>query len=297
MPMGRSDIRLMMDQTADSVRILQHFRFFLGGALYQGKAATGSARPTVRWQVVGSKVAKAAAALGSIPSMKQAQLLIAAQGNVAKAERVRVQGELTQFKQRHHVPDQLSESLWPYFAGFFDAEGAVIVHSIHAGLRLKLDQVNPWMLVHLLRLLHENHLFGWKVYHRDNCSSLVCNTLKDCKQTLKLLLANGLLVKKKQAELALSLSAENHLEIREAISSLNGFQARYRRLDTDSIARAQEIHRLQSRLHRLSEPEYGSLLSKLDELRVEHKLQKLISRCDLIRKDMRQALRRGGRVV
>lgn len=39
------------------------------------------------------------------------------------------------------------------------------------------------------------------------------------------------------------------------------------------------------------------MLSQLEELRAEHKLQKLISHCHLLRKDMRQSLREGGRVV
>ena len=78
-------VRLAMDQSADSAGILLHFRSLLGGGIYRSRAATGSAKAAVRWDVVGSKMTSAAAALGSVPSMKQAQLLIAAKGMWGKA--------------------------------------------------------------------------------------------------------------------------------------------------------------------------------------------------------------------
>ena len=183
------------------------------------------------------------------------------------------------------------------FAGFFDAEGCIIVHPSCAGLQLKLKQVSPCMPLALLRFLHETQLPRWSLYHYASHAALVCPNLMECKKTLEQLLANGLLVKRKQAELALSLTAENQLCIREAISSLNGLQGHYKRLDSDGVVRAREIQRLQTRLHRLAGREHASLLSQLEELRAEHRLQKLISRCDLLGKDMRRSLRQGGRVV
>ena len=113
---------------------------------------------------------------------------------------------------------------------------------------------------------------------------------------MELLLAHSLLVKRKQAELALTLTAENHLEVRDAISSLNGLQGRYQRLDSEGVARAREIDTLRKRLRRMPGPDSGPLHSQLQELCAEHKLQKLISRCNLLRKDMRQSLRPGGQV-
>ena len=114
---------------------------------------------------------------------------------------------------------------------------------------------------------------------------------------MELLLANGLLVKRKQAELALSITAENHLGIRDAISSLKGLQGRYQRLDSAGITRGREIQRLRERLRNNFGPEHASLLSQIEELRAEHNLQKLVSRCDLLRKDMRRCLSEGGQVL
>ena len=240
----------------------------------------------------------AAATLSKVPSMKQAQLLIAARASVVpRSDRARVGKELKMLKQPQHQPDGASQCSWPYFAGFFDAEGCTSVRPSCAGLQLRLDQVNPCMPLELLRFLHENQLSQWSLYHYASHCVLVCSNLMECKKTLEQLHANGLLVKRKQAELALSLAAENHLQIRDAIPSLKGLQGGYQRLDFAGVTRAQEIKRLQTRLRQLAGPERASLLSQLDHLRAEHNLQKLISRCDLLRKDMRRSLRQGGRVV
>ena len=290
-------IKLMIGQNVDSAEVLLHFRTLLGGSVGRHCASTGSRKAMVQWRVYGSKMTAASETLGRVPSMKQAQLTIAMRGVVANNNRVSVARHLQTFKQSHHVPDQWSECSWPYFAGFFDAEGAIMVHPTRAGLCLEVWQVNPCVLARLLHFLFECGLKAWSLHHRVSSSVLVCNKLPDIQQTLELLLANGLLVKRKQAELALTLSADNHLQVRDAISSLNGLQGRYKRLDSAGVARAREIRRLKDRLRKISGPEHATMLSQLHELRAEHKLQKLISRSDLLRKDMRQSLRQGGQVI
>ena len=291
------DVMLLIGQNVDSAEVLLHFRSLLGGSVSRQSVSTGSKKAMLVWRVCGSKMTAAAEKLSRVPSMKQAQLLIAAKRNVPKSDRARVVQCLQLLKQRQHVPDQWSECSWPYFAGFFDAEGTIIVHPTCAGLRLEIGQVNPCVLEHLLRFLLERGFKAWTLYHRVSNSVLLCERRPDPKQTLELLLANGLLVKRKQAELALTLSADNQLQIRAAISSLNGLQGRYKRLDSAGVARAREIRRVQCRVHRLSGPEHATMLSQLHELRAVQRLQKLISRCDLLRKDMRQSLRQGGQVV
>ena len=290
-------VQLVISQNVDSAVVLLHFRSLLGGGICRQSAPTGSKKAKVQWWVYGSKMTAAAKTLSRVPSMKQKQLLNAVQGTVSNNNRARVARDMQTFKQSHHVPDQWSECSWRYFAGFFDAEGTIIVCPTRAGLRLETWQVNSCVLEHLLRFLHENGLKAWTLYHWRSASALVCTRLSDAKQTLERLLANGLLVKRRQAELALTLAADNHLQIRDAISSLSGLQGRYQRLDTAGVVRAREIKRLQMRLRYISGPEHASLLSQIEELRTEHNLRKLISRCDLLRKDMRRCLRQGGQVV
>ena len=206
-------VQLVISQNVDSAEVLLHFRSLLGGSVSRHSAGTGSKKATVKWHVHGSKMIATAETLSSVPSMKQAQLLMAKQGYIAVKDRVRVAECLQVLKQRHHVPDQWRECTWPYFASFFDAEGTIVVSSTHVGLRLEVGQVNPCVLDHILYFLHEGKLKGWALHHWDSHSALVCQKLPDIKQTLELLLASGLLVKRKQAELALSLTAENHLQI------------------------------------------------------------------------------------
>ena len=252
------------------------------------------------WSVCGAKMTDAAATLSKVPSMKQAQLLIAARASkIAKGDRARVGKELKMLKQPQHQPDQSARCLWRYFAGFFDAEGSILVRSHCVGLQLEVRQVNPSMLVDLLHFLHDNQLRTWSLHDKTSSSALICTYLQDCKQTLELLLSNGLLVKRQQAELALSLTAANHLQIRDAISSLNGLQGRYQRLDADGIARAAEIRKLRGRLrHRASLGlECASMQCQLEELCSRHAMKNIIARCKLLRNDMRQALRKGGQVA
>lgn len=133
--------------------------------------------------------------------------------------------------------------------------------------------------------------------HYPSCSRVWCTNLDDCKQTLKLLLANGLCMKARQARLALNLTTHNHLEVREAVSSLSGLQKCYNFLDSEGVARAKEINRLQQRVRqakRIPGGEKASLQHQLNVLQKEHKLQNLISECDLRRKDICAALREGG---
>ena len=290
-------VKLAVSQNVDSADVLLRFRSLLGGGVGLLASATGTSKATLKWHVTGYKMTAAADVLSTVPSMKQAQLLIAAKGRVAAPDIPLVHKELKLLKQKEHVPHHPHECSWSYFAGFFDAEGCISVRPLNVGLQLRMDQVNPCVPVHLLGFLHERQLRTWSLYHRATCSSLVCSNLQDCRKTLELLLEYGLLVKRQQAELALSLAAENHLQIRDTISSLNGLQSRYKRLDTHGIARAREIQRLQRRLRYSSGQEHANMLSRVEELRVEHHLKTLISQCHLLGRDLRLSLREGGEVI
>ena len=291
-------VSLQVKQNVDSADVLLHFRALLGGGVYKTASATGSRKAILRWNVSGTRMQEAAAALSTTASMKRAQLQIASAGNVALKDRPFVEQKLHAFKQRHHVPRPLPNCSWPYFAGFFDAEGSIHVSSGRC-LRLQLSQVNPCILGQLRHFLHQSQFQSWSLYHYAHGSVLICCNAAESKESLKRLLENGLLVKRPQAELALNLSAENHLEIRDAISALNGWQMRYQRLDKEGIARSTEIQRLQRRMRRRvpSGVEYSSLQHQLGDLRSAHALQNIISHCNLLRKHMRGALREGGQVT
>ena len=298
--MDKGQLKLSIGQTVDSAKVLLHFRSLLGGAVSRQSASTGSMKAAVQWQVYGSKMIAAAETLRRVPSMKQAQLLIAQQGTVCESDMKMVSEELRRLKQRNYVPQQLPQCSWPYFAGFFDAEGSIHIKANAATSALEIKQNNPCVLLHLQQFLHRAGLQSWRLHHYKRDSKLVCTELDGRKRTLKLLLAHGLRMKAEQARLALTLTTENHLEIREAIMMLSGNQNRYNCLDSAGVARAKKIKGLRDRIGRCDlscQEDKDVLEGELEELRKEHKLKTLISQCILLRKDIRRALREGGSYI
>ena len=284
---------LQMSQNIDSAHVLLHYRELLGGGISRHRIGTGKTKAALQWHVSGSKMRHVAALLGQIPSMKQAQLKIAAGGKIAGPRRERIGEQLFQLKQKDHIAKKL-KCTWAYFAGFFDAEGSVSVTPLIAGLKLDVAQVNPFVLERLLGFLHDSRLDRWWLRHGEKCAQLVSTDLATSKQTLKHLLDHGLLLKKKQAQVALSLNTANHQQVREAVMNLNGWQKKYNRLDEEGLSRAKEIKALQIKSSRstcLKEQEL--LQDTIQVLREEHVFQKLVSKCHLMRKDIRKMLSEG----
>ena len=190
------------------------------------------------------------------------------------------------------------ECSWPYFAGFFDAEGSITVPGTYIGLHLAVAQNNPFVLKELHSFLHKHGLKRWTLLSQsEGPCRLVCTDLATCKLTLQRLLDAGIDLKQKQAALALSLMADNHKQVREDMLALNGLQNKYKRLDDEGIKRAKEIRRLGQSWNRASSQERELLQVKLEGLREEHKLQNLVTKCMRLRQNIRQSLREGGAVL
>ena len=294
---GNGEIHLHIGQSIDSAHVLLHYRELLGGGICKQTNGTGKQKAMLLWQVYGSKMRHVAALLGQIPSMKQAQLKIAGGGNIEGLRREKIGKQLSQLKQKDHVAKTL-KCTWAYFAGFFDAEGSVSVSPVSVGLKLNAKQNNPFVLKRLLEFLHVSKLNSWRLLQDQNCHELVCTNLATSKQTLKHLLDHGLLVKQKQAQLALCLNAANHKKVREAVMELNGWQAKYDRLDEEGVCRAKELESLRAKMRRSSCAKEQELLQgEIQELREEHMFQKLVSKCHLMRKDIRKMLSEGAFVT
>lgn len=293
----RGEIFLQITQSIESAEVLFRFRELLGGGIYKERNGTGKRQAKLRWQVWGSKMRHVAALLGQIPSMKQAQLKIAAGGNIEGPCRERIGEQLFQLKQKDHIAKTLKCS-WAYFAGFFDAEGSVTVIYSWVGLKLAVSQMNPFVLERLLEFLHNSKLSSWRLVQDQICSELVCTDLATSKQTLKRLLDHGLLVKQKQAQFALSLNATNQKKVREAVMELNGWQKKYNRLDEEGVCRAKELKSLLAKMRTSSCTKEQELLQcEIQDLREEHMFQKLVTKCHLMRKDIRKLLGEGAFVT
>lgn len=79
-----------------------------------------------------------------------------------------------------------------YFAGFFDAEGSIILRCVNGhrlGLRLKLDQVKPEILQRLHRQLNQGHL---RSSNRGKAYTLVIYAARDLAILLPRLIPNSL---------------------------------------------------------------------------------------------------------
>ena len=286
-------IRLGVTQSIESAEVLFQYRKLLGGGICKQSNGTGKRKAMLQWQVSGWNMRHVAALLGQIPSMKQAQLIIAAGGNIAGPRRERIGEQLFHLKQEDHIAKML-KCTWAYFAGFFDAEGSVTVTPLSVGLKLQAKQLNPFVLQRLLGFLHDSGLDRWWLRHDAKSAQLVSSDLATSKQTLKHLLDHGLLVKQKQAQLALSLNTANHQQVREAVMNLNGWQKKYNRLDEEGLIRAKEINALQIKSSRSTCLKKQELLQDtIQVLREEHVFQKLVSKCHLIRKDIRKMLSEG----
>jgi len=297
MKSGNGEVQLKIGQNIDSADVLLHYRELLGGGISNHAIGTGKQKAMLVWQVFGSKLRHVAALLGQIPSMKQAQLKIAAGGNIEGPRRERIGEQLLQLKQKDHVAKEL-ECTWGYFSGFFDAEGSVTVTPLSVGLKLTVKQINPFVLKRLLEFLHDSRLDSWRLLQDQNYAELICTDLATSKQTLKHLLDHGLLVKQKQAQLALSLNAANHKKVRETVMELNGWQAKYSRLDEEGVRRAKELKSLRAKMRSSSCTKEQELLQcEIKELQEEHMFQKLVTKCHLMRKDIRKLLGEGAFVT
>ena len=293
---GKRHVMLQIGQNVDSASVLLQYRNCFGGGIGISKQATGRNKGALKWQISGETARDAAVLLSGIPSMKQAQLRVAASGPFDASHHHQVAEQLRIMKRKDHVPKSLSIS-WAYFAGLFDADGCIFVPSRGGFLQLEVVQVNPHVLERIKYFLYQQGLH-WHLYNYSARAILKCTTEAVCKQTLELLLKAGLYVKKEQAELALTITSTNRWEIREAISQLKGHQGRYRRQDLEGLDLANQITNMRARLKRAtSKHAKESLEEELETLCQAREHQKLVSKATALRRGLRKLVEDGASIM
>ena len=311
MKKANGEIRLIVTQAIERAEILVRFREALGGCVYREKEATAFHSACLRWQAGGRAAQQAASVLSRVPSMKQAQLQIAADtsgGMVPADDRKHVADSLALLKAPSYSPLQgTPKCTWPYLAGFFDAEGSITIRSLHCSIYLAISQVNPFVLHQLLFFLQREGFEHWNLYHdKRGASRLSCTHFADAKSFLGQLLSNRLELKRLQAEATVTLTPENHSNIRDFVSMLNGLQGFYQRLDESGIEKSKEIQRQQTKIRRLRNQGYTedcntALLelaaAELQKLKEERVLCKAMSRCDKLRRQARKLLGQGATLM
>jgi len=236
--------------------------------------------------------------------MKSAQLKQVLEGNICRDRRNKVVKALLHLKAHTHKPGHgTGACTWPYFAGLFDAEGSITVQARSHSIALIVSQTNPYILRVTLAFLENEGLSNWNLYKLPAGSyQLACKHLDAAKASLKKLLSRGLSLKRPQAEHCLVLTEKNHAETREAVSQLNGQQNFYSRLDEAGIERSKAINNLGAKLFRLRQGRSKekdneitvAIEAQIKELREEHQLGKLQSRCTKLRFQLRKVLSEGG---
>lgn len=292
---GKKGVQLQVDQNIDSARVLLCFHSVFGGGIYLSHHGTGRTKVALKWALSSAKVSAAADLLASMPSMKQAQLEIASRGKSLLADVSTHSQVLDALKSKDHRPAGL-ECSWAYFAGFFDADGCIRVRATDVGLVLSVSQKNQFILSSVHDFLQRQglacHLYASKSYFELRCAELAC-----CKQILKQLLLNGLDVKKKQAQLALTLTAANHAQLREQLSKLKGHQGRYQRLDEAGMNRAKAILKMRYKLRKpTSQQAKAEMEDELQALLQEHSREKLLCKARMLKLDIRKLLREGATI-
>ena len=289
---------LQISQSIHQASILLRFRDMIGGGVYRERDATGVASASLRWQARGCAVTFAATALSTSPSMKQAQLQIAAQGPVCTMRRTEVHRKLKALKHASFRPAAWLPCSWSYFAGFFDAEGSIVVHPFQTSLALSIVQINPYILHCLAVFLHDQGMDHWIVRKHCKSSSLRCTHLVTAKASLQLLLDHGLAVKESQARIALELANTNRSEVRRRLFAMNGNQKRYNRLDNAGADRAKMIKRLQTTLRSAAgRQDRVQVETHIQVLQNQHAVHKLASKCQELRNQARTLLREGAVVI
>lgn len=299
-------VSLVVVQSVQRTSILLRFRDALGGGIHRDQEARGTSHACLRWQARGDTAREAASVLHWFTIMKSAQLHQVLEGKICRDRRSKVVKTLLRLKAHTHEPDHgTGTCTWPYFAGFFDAEGSIIVQPLSHSISLIVSQTNPYILRVMLALLENEGLRNWNLYKSGGSYQsyqLMCRHLDTAKASLEELLSHGLSLKRPQAEHCLVLTEKNHAETREAVSQLNGQQNFYSRLDEAGIARAKAIKKLQTKLSSLRQGHSkekdkqitGAIEGQIKKLHEEHQLGNLQSRCAKLRFQLRKALSEGG---
>ena len=294
---------LSMGQTHSSASVLLLFAKVFGGGIYNLKRGCGPQRPALQWIISGNHAKLASERLMPQSFVKRRQLGLAADWPQDECKQVRAKQELARLHSRQ-VHAQLASAWagsWEYVAGFFDAEGCIKAPAMGAKIRLSVSQKNRHVLCWIDELWEAD--FGahasWYL-QKSGATEISVSARYATHRILRRLLSHGLLLKRPQALLALSLEDVPHDAIRNSISQLSGNQGRYQRLTEDGCRRSKAITSTASALRRRQAAgqaqEAAHLLQQLEAMKQQHKILKAVSVYQALRADIRALLAQGSTV-
>ncbi|CAK0908039.1 unnamed protein product, partial [Prorocentrum cordatum] len=300
---------LSVSQSITQGCVLILFRSVLGGGIYYNSPGLGRRRPALQWRATGESGKWAAKQLSQYSRLKQGQLQIAAAWPKCSDLRALLARQLKAMKSAHYIPPNSEPCSWEYFAGFFDAEGYVKIPNHSASVHLRICQVNRHGLDSILGLLRKDSVGSWHLRHYPAaarpCHMLDCTDSHTSMNTLRQLLASGLMVKRNQAELALTLGPGSALPLREAMSRLSGNQGKGKRLDEHGAVRVKLIRKVRRKVRAQAlraslgedDGEFSSLIQQVWRLQSQHAVGILSSQISDLRQDIRSLLAKGASLI
>ena len=283
------EVRLSITQTESSSQVLLFFRNVLGGSIRRHSHTRGLQRPALQWELRGTAVKPTAALLCGSSSCKQLQLAIATAWPTEPAARDSCNAMMKWLKRA--PPITAACPSWRYLAGFFDAEGCILLaHPSY--VRLEIRQKFPHVLYAIQSFLAE-HCFNCWVHAQPGSFLLGMHSTGNCKAVLAKLVVSGLRVKREAARLALQVCVQNFHAVRSNLQQMVGNQARYQRLSLAGLERARQIKQQRDCLRNSTGLQSEKLKSHLTVLREDHQFKCAQERYALIRSDIRSLLGQG----
>eukprot|EP00928_Gymnodinium_smaydae_P066124 TRINITY_DN49185_c0_g1_i1.p1 TRINITY_DN49185_c0_g1~~TRINITY_DN49185_c0_g1_i1.p1 ORF type:complete len:372 (-),score=14.57 TRINITY_DN49185_c0_g1_i1:168-1283(-) len=233
--------KLSIGQSSDCGEAVLMFSRFFGGGIYRCGAGRGIRKETVQWEVGGIRMHSAALQLSSFPSVKRKQLAKAAllsmpagstiasnssilsEPNISALLRRPLEGmspsELSAALTRSKRDDVLEKELsctWAYVAGFFDAEGCIMLPAASQAIRITFSQKHPAVLNVINDFFLSNGLTHAAQVRGNSHAHTLCISGRHARTILTKMLDSGLMLKRAAAQAAIQTSKHTHLQVRRS---------------------------------------------------------------------------------
>ena len=284
-----SSCTLNVGQAASNVRVLIAFLCRFGGGISVLSSGKGVARPMLQWQICASAACVAASELHVHCLVKREQLGVAMTWPESRERRIECKLKLKALKKSQ--PTIAGNDIsWPYFTGFFDAEGCILISQKSRSIKLEVSQRDLPILSIMRDFLLSRLAAGSYVSlgRQSHCWHVVrVSSKKEVTYILEEMLANGLLVKRSTAEHVIGSIGSSHDFLRGAQPNVKGNQSLLRKLDAAGCLRARQIHNMQARCRRATKSgnkfAVAELSEKLADAKLEHGILNTVTQIKCLR--------------